>query len=60
MVVTMAAKETPPGECPQCWQHAHDRSIHRRLRPREDCQPCLDHMRNGCPYLVPKRKPSWW
>ncbi|MDF2269211.1 pRL2-8 [Streptomyces coacervatus] len=56
----MAARETPPGECPQCWQHAHDRSIHRRLKPREDCQPCLDHMHNGCPYLVPKKKSSWW
>ncbi|MFI9566507.1 pRL2-8 [Streptomyces rishiriensis] len=55
----MAATPTPPGECPQCWQHAHDRSVHRRLRPREDCPQCVDHMRNGHPYLVPK--PSrWW
>ncbi|MCX5362378.1 pRL2-8 [Streptomyces sp. NBC_00124] len=52
----MAVRETPPGQCPQCWQHANDRSIHRRLKPREDCKPCVDHMRNGCPYLVPKQK----
>lgn len=56
----MAVPETPPGACPQCWQHAYDKSIHRRLRPDEDCLPCLDHMRNGCPYLVPKKRSSWW
>ncbi|WP_443061925.1 pRL2-8 [Streptomyces sp. NBC_00490] len=52
----MAVPETPPGECPQCWQHAYDRSVHRRLKPREDCPQCVDHMRNGHPYLVPKQK----
>ncbi|MGY0025155.1 pRL2-8 [Streptomyces sp. YJ-C3] len=56
----MAARETPPGECPQCWQHAHDRRIHRKLKPREDCPQCVDHMVNGCPYLVPKRSKGWW
>ncbi|MGY6025188.1 pRL2-8 [Streptomyces spinosirectus] len=55
----MAAKPTPPGQCPQCWQHAYDKSIHRRLKGG-DCLPCLDHMRNGCPYFVPKKKSSWW
>ncbi|WP_329583670.1 pRL2-8 [Streptomyces sp. NBC_01361] len=32
------------GECRQCWRHAHDPSIHRALRPGEDCKPCLSHM----------------
>ncbi|WBO69399.1 pRL2-8 [Streptomyces camelliae] len=58
--MTVAAQQTPPGECPQCWQHAYDRSIHRKLRPREDCPQCVDHMVNGCPYIVPKTKSSWW
>lgn len=31
----------PKGQCPQCWAHAYDRSIHARLAPREDCQPCI-------------------
>ncbi|MEU5888045.1 pRL2-8 [Streptomyces sp. NPDC047461] len=56
----MAVRETPPGECPQCWQHANDRSIHRRLKPREDCPQCVDHLRNGHPYLVPKKASKWW
>ncbi|WP_329337656.1 pRL2-8 [Streptomyces sp. NBC_00663] len=56
----MAATQTPPGECPQCWQHAHDKSIHRRLKPRQDCPACVDHMVNGCPNPVPKRKRCWW
>jgi hypothetical protein len=56
----MAAKPTPPGECPQCWQHAHDRSIHRSLPRGENCGPCVDHMVNGCPNPVPKKKRSWW
>ncbi|WUL43902.1 pRL2-8 [Streptomyces canus] len=58
--MSVAPKATPPGECPQCWQHAHDRSIHRRLRAREDCPQCVDHMRNGCPNLVPKKPSRWW
>lgn len=48
-------RPTPPGECPQCWAHAYDSSIHRRLAPGEDCPGCLDHLHNGCPYLVPKK-----
>ncbi|MFI2617604.1 pRL2-8 [Streptomyces sp. NPDC018584] len=56
----MAAKPAPPGECPQCWQHAHDKSIHRRLKPREDCPQCVDHMVNGHPTLVPKKPSRWW
>lgn len=51
---------TPPGECPQCWLHAHDKSIHRRLGPGQDCLPCLDHAHNGCPNVTPKKKSSWW
>ncbi|MFJ5150678.1 pRL2-8 [Streptomyces sp. NPDC088353] len=54
----MPSKDTPPGECPQCWQHAHDRRVHRKLKPRE--AQCVDHMVNGCPTIVPKRKSSWW
>lgn len=51
--------KTPPGECPQCWHHAHSRQAHAHLRPREDCPECVDHMRNGHPYLVPKTS-KWW
>ncbi|MFD7534277.1 pRL2-8 [Streptomyces sp. NPDC059819] len=57
--MSVAARPTPPGECPQCWQHAYDRSIHRRLKPREDCPQCVDHMVNGHPDIVPK-KSRWW
>ncbi|MGW3102777.1 pRL2-8 [Streptomyces sp. NPDC001100] len=57
--MTVTAEVTPPGECPQCWQHAHDKRIHRSLRPRQDCPQCVDHMVNGCPFIVPK-KPSRW
>lgn len=56
----MASRPCPPGECPQCWQHAYDKSIHRRLAPREDCPQCVDHMRNGHPNLVPKKASWWW
>jgi hypothetical protein len=59
-VVVVKARETPPGECPQCWQHANDRSIHRRLKPREDCPQCVDHLHNGHPYIVPKKASKWW
>ena len=55
----MAHRETPPGECPQCWQHAHDPRIHRKLKPREDCPQCVDHMVNGHPNLVPTTS-RWW
>ncbi|MEV5487552.1 pRL2-8 [Streptomyces bobili] len=58
--MTVSARTTPPGECPQCWQHAHDRSIHRKLKPREDCPQCVDHMVNGHPHLVPKKESRWW
>ncbi|MFF0014568.1 pRL2-8 [Streptomyces sp. NPDC005374] len=56
----MAADQTPPGECPQCWEHAHNKRIHRKLKPRQDCPQCVDHMVNGCPYLVPKKESRWW
>lgn len=43
----MADPDDPPkGECRQCWRHANDKSIHRRLKPGEDCGPCVDHMGN--------------
>ncbi|WUP11569.1 pRL2-8 [Streptomyces sp. NBC_00269] len=58
--MTVPRTQTPRGECPQCWEHANNRAIHRRLRPRDDCPQCVDHMENGCPSIVPKRKPSWW
>ncbi|MEU9397725.1 pRL2-8 [Streptomyces sp. NPDC048324] len=41
------AENPPKGECRQCWRHAYDRSIHRGLKPREDCGACVDHMKNG-------------
>ncbi|MFF7802066.1 pRL2-8 [Streptomyces olivaceus] len=37
----------PPDQCPQCWQHAHDSSIHRALKGK-DCGPCLDHLATNC------------
>lgn len=43
------AANPPRGECRQCWRHAYDPSIHKALKPREDCRPCLDHMNNGHP-----------
>ncbi|MBQ0890826.1 pRL2-8 [Streptomyces sp. RM72] len=53
--------DVPPGECRQCWTHAYDKSIHRRLRPREDCPQCVDHMKNGHgSHVVPKSKSTWW
>ncbi|MEU6659587.1 pRL2-8 [Streptomyces sp. NPDC046821] len=55
------AQNTPPGECPQCWEHANNsRVVHRGLGPREDCPKCVDHMENGCPYLTPKKESFWW
>ncbi len=51
--------ETPPGECPQCWHHAH--VLHNiwssGYQPTKgDCEACLDHMRNGCPDVVAKSR----
>lgn len=48
----------PPGECRQCWQHAHDKSIHRQLGRREDCQACVSHMYGNHPpaMIVPGRR----
>jgi hypothetical protein len=44
-------KPVPKGkrQCRQCWHHAYDRDIHKRLKPGEDCQPCLSHMGGKCP-----------
>lgn len=41
-------KPCPKGYCRQCWNHAYDSAIHRRLKGR-DCQPCLSHMGGKCP-----------
>ncbi|MFF0838246.1 pRL2-8 [Streptomyces sp. NPDC003344] len=43
------ALNPPVGQCRQCWQHAYDKSIHRKLKPKEDCEPCLAHMGGRCP-----------
>ncbi|MEW2635396.1 pRL2-8 [Streptomyces sp. NPDC048389] len=43
------AANPPRNECRQCWRHAYDPSVHRKLGPREDCKPCVDHMVNGHP-----------
>ncbi|MEV7190749.1 pRL2-8 [Streptomyces sp. NPDC093510] len=56
----MAPKPVRPGECPQCWQHAYDKSIHRALKPGEDCPQCVSHMISGCPFLTPKKPSRWW
>lgn len=49
-------KPVEVGACRQCWTHAYDPSIHRRLKPGEDCHPCIDHMNNGCPdHMIRKR-----
>lgn len=55
-------KPVPPGECRQCWYHAHNsRKAHAHLGPREDCPECVDHMRNGHgSQIVPKPKSMWW
>jgi hypothetical protein len=54
-----APLETPPGECPQCWQHAHDPNAHRHLGPREDCQACIACKTAGHPGTIPKQS-RWW
>ncbi|ATL27582.1 pRL2-8 [Streptomyces formicae] len=55
-------KPPPPGQCRQCWSHAYDKSIHRRLAPDQECAGCLDHAYNGCPPegRVPKKESIWW
>ena len=51
----------PPGECIQCWTHAYDPSIHRHLKPREDCPQCVAHMGgNHGNQIVPKKASAWW
>ncbi|MFH8751089.1 pRL2-8 [Streptomyces rimosus] len=59
----MSAKETPPGECPQCWYHAH--VLHNiwssgYVPSQGDCQQCIACKAAGHPNLVPKTKSSWW
>ncbi|MFE5193416.1 pRL2-8 [Streptomyces sp. NPDC056601] len=43
------ARQVPKRECPQCWEHAYNRAVHRGLGPRGLCPQCVDHMVNGCP-----------
>lgn len=43
------SRPVPKGQCPQCWTHAYDRSIHRSQDQSTDCPQCVDHMVNGCP-----------
>lgn len=47
----MATKPCPPGECPQCWHHAH--VLHKGnwfgLAREPPCAGCDDHRINGCP-----------
>lgn len=45
----MLRQPCPKGQCRQCWSHAYDPDIHKRLKPGEDCQPCLSHMGGKCP-----------
>ncbi|MFJ5851313.1 pRL2-8 [Streptomyces sp. NPDC092903] len=55
----MASQTPPPGECTQCWLHAHNsREVHAHLAPRQDCPQCVDHMRRGCPpaMIVPGKR----
>lgn len=52
--------QVPPGECPQCWQHANDPRIHRNQDQSKDCPQCVDHMVNGHPHLVPKKPSRFW
>lgn len=52
-------KPVEPGACIQCWTHAYDRDIHRRLRGK-DCQPCLNHKEHGCSGFAPKKPSIWW
>lgn len=51
---------TPPGECTQCWHHAHDSRAHRHLGPREDCPQCVDHMKHGHGSNIAPKKSTWW
>lgn len=54
-------RPVPPGQCRQCWTHAYDPDIHRRLKPGQDCPQCVAHMggdHDG--QIVPKEKSSWW
>lgn len=54
------AANPPPGECRQCWAHAHDPDAHKGLGFFEDCPLCLSHV-GGCPpHMIVPKKPSIW
>ncbi|GAA0501387.1 pRL2-8 [Streptomyces olivaceiscleroticus] len=47
---------TPPGQCPQCWAHGHDPTIHAQLPAHAKvCQACIDCKAAGHPNLIPKK-----
>lgn len=53
------ADNVPDGECPQCWRHAYDKSIHRALpRDARQCDACVACKAAGHPGTKPKR--GWW
>lgn len=43
------ADNPPKGQCRQCWKHAYEKSIHRKLRWNEDCAECVSHMHGNHP-----------
>ncbi|MFB7675276.1 pRL2-8 [Kitasatospora purpeofusca] len=43
------ATNPPRNQCRQCWYHAYAKDAHAHLGPRENCQPCVDHMLHGHP-----------
>jgi hypothetical protein len=56
-------KPVPPGQCRQCWTHAYDPDIHRKLGPREDCPQCVACKNNNHGHgslIVPKKASIWW
>ncbi|MGH3309739.1 MAG: pRL2-8 [Streptomyces sp.] len=48
--------EIPEGECPQCWVHAHDKSVHAHLGWREDCPECVAHVE----LHQREKRVRWW
>ncbi|MGW3273961.1 pRL2-8 [Streptomyces kronopolitis] len=56
------ALNPPPGECRQCWFHAHE--VHKGnllgLAPRKDCPECLDHLNNGHGNMIVPGSRRWF
>lgn len=59
----MANRETPPGECRQCWHHAyvlHNIWSDGYVPSEGDCQACIACAANGhSGKIVPKKESSW-